>query len=195
MTKAMPRETDTRPAQQWIPRTQLGKEVAGGKYTSVEQILKKGDTILEPEIVDYLIPDIKYEIVYIGGSPGKGGGIKRTATKRTARMHKSGRRFKLTAMVIAGNCAGIVGLGMSSSKEHRIALEKASVQAKLNIIRVRTGCGSWECGCGGNRSPYDRATFRESQRRDGRIRPRRISVYRYGRRRFRERSRKSGAKP
>ena len=136
----------------WVPRTQLGKDVVEGKYASVEDVLKKGEVILEPEIIDYLIPSLKYEIVYIGGSPGKGGGIRRTATRRTARMHKSGRRFKLTAMVIAGNEAGIIGLGTASSKEHRLALEKAAMQSKLNVIRVRTGCGSWECGCGGSHS-------------------------------------------
>ncbi len=140
---------ETKSTANWRPKTQLGKDVVSGKYAAVEDILKKGELILEPEIVDYLIPDLKYEIVYIGGSPGKGGGIKRTATKRTARMHKSGRRFKLTAMVIAGNGDGVVGVGVASSKEHRVALEKASMQAKLNVIRVRRGCGSWECGCGG----------------------------------------------
>jgi small subunit ribosomal protein S5 len=136
----------------WIPRTELGKNVMKGNFKSLDDILMEGKLILEPEIADFLIPDLQYEIVYIGGSPGKGGGIKRTATKRTTRMHKSGRRFKLTAMVICGNNAGIVGMGVASSKEHRIALDKASMQSKLNLIRVRTGCGSWECGCGGTHS-------------------------------------------
>lgn len=136
----------------WIPKTALGNDVLKGKYGSLEQVLRKGELILEPEIVDHLIPDIKHEILYIGGSPGKGGGIRRTATKRTARMHKSGRRFKLTSAIVVGNEEGIVGLGKASSKEHRIAIEKATIQGKLNIIRARRGCGSWECGCGGKHS-------------------------------------------
>jgi small subunit ribosomal protein S5 len=134
-------------ASEWVPRTQLGKRVLKGEFRTIEDVLRSGELILEPGIVDYLVPDMKSEIVYIGGSPGKGGGIRRTATKRTARMHKSGRRFKLTALVVVGNSDGIVGVGKASSKEHRIAIEKATEQAKLRIIRVRRKCGSWECGC------------------------------------------------
>ncbi len=136
----------------WIPKTELGERVLKGEFKSLEEILKQGFVILEPEIIDHLVPDIKEDIVYIGGTPGKGGGIRRTATKKTSRMHKSGRRFKLTALVVVGNESGIIGLGKSSSKEHRIAIEKASEQAKLNIIRVKMGCGSWECACGGTHS-------------------------------------------
>jgi len=137
---------------EWIPKTKLGNDVLAGKYKNLEEILEQGELILEPEIIDALVPDIMQEIIYIGGSPGKGGGIRRTATKMTARMHKSGRRFKLAAMAVVGNGNGIVGVGTATSKEHRTALEKAGKNAKLNVIRVRRGCGSWECGCGGEHS-------------------------------------------
>lgn len=136
----------------WSPKTSLGKRVLKGEFSSLEEILRKGEVILEPEIVDTMIPDLKQEVIYVGGSPGKGGGIRRTATKRTVRMHKSGRRFKLTAVVAVGDGKNIVGIGKASSKEHRIALEKAALKAKLNVIRVRNGCGSWECACGGTHS-------------------------------------------
>lgn len=134
------------------PKTQLGKDVSSGKYKSIEDILEKGMVIQEPLIVDMLIPGLKEEVIYIGGSPGKGGGIKRTATKKTARMHRSGRRFKFTAVVVVGNENGIVGVGQASSRENRTAMDKAIDQAKLNVIQVRQGCGSWECGCGGKHS-------------------------------------------
>ena len=149
------RERRPRPFEEkepWIPKTDLGRRVMKGEFKTLEELLEKGEVILEPEIVDHLVPDMKQEVIYIGGSPGKGGGIRRTATKRTARMHKSGRRFKLTAVVVVGNERGLVGVGKASSREHRTALEKATMQAKLNIIRVRKGCGSWECGCGGEHS-------------------------------------------
>jgi small subunit ribosomal protein S5 len=136
----------------WIPKTKLGNDVLAGKYKNLDEILEKGELILEPAIVDAMVPDIMQEIIYIGGSPGKGGGIRRTATKMTARMHKSGRRYKLSAMVVVGNGNGIVGVGMAISREHRAALEKAVKGAKLNVIRVSRGCGSWECGCGGAHS-------------------------------------------
>jgi small subunit ribosomal protein S5 len=141
----------------WLPKTKLGNRVLKGEYATIDDVLKTGELILEAGIIDYLVPDLREEIIYIGGSPGKGGGTRRTATKRTARMHKSGRRFKLTALVVVGNENGVIGIGKASSREHRIALEKASEQAKINVIRVRRGCGSWECGCGSEHSVPFRA--------------------------------------
>lgn len=137
---------------EWIPRTDLGKEVMNGKYESLDKLLAEGKVILEPEIVDHLVPEIKQEIIYIGGSPGKGGGIRRTATRISTRMHKSGRRYTSTSIVIVGNGDGIVGAGHASSKEHRTAIEKAVKEAKLNMFRIKRGCGSWECGCGTDHS-------------------------------------------
>jgi small subunit ribosomal protein S5 len=149
---------DRRERKPWLPRTKLGNRVLKGEYATIDDVLRTGELILEAGIVDYLVPDLREEIIYIGGSPGKGGGARRTATKRTARMHKSGRRFKLTALIVVGNENGMIGIGKSSSREHRIALEKASEQAKINVIRVRRGCGSWECGCGGEHSIPFRAS-------------------------------------
>jgi small subunit ribosomal protein S5 len=80
-------------------------------------------------------------------------------------MHKSGRRFKLTALVVVGDEKGVIGLGKASSKEHRLAIEKATTQAKLNVIRIRKGCGSWECGCNGEHStPFTAEAKRGSVR-------------------------------
>jgi len=137
---------------EWIPKTSLGRAVVEGKYTDMKQIIAKGEIVLEPQIVDYLVPGLREELVYIGGTPGKGGGIRRTPTRMTARMHKSGRRFKLTALVVVGNDDGIIGIGKATSNEHRTAIEKAIQHAKLNVINVRRGCGSWECNCGGTHS-------------------------------------------
>jgi small subunit ribosomal protein S5 len=150
--EVLKKEVARRPGRTWLPRTKLGHKVLKGEYATIDDVLKSGELILEGGIVDHLVPDLKEEIIYIGGSPGKGGGIKRTATKRTARMHKSGRRFKLTALIVVGNQNGVLGIGKASSREHRIAIEKATEQAKINVIRVRRGCGSWECGCGGEHS-------------------------------------------
>ena len=134
-------------AANWVPKTQLGKDIVAGKYKTINEVLASGQIILEPEIVDYLIPMLKQEIIYIGGTPGKGGGVKRTATRITARMHKSGRRYNSSSMVVVGNEDGVVGMGKGSSKEHRQAIEKSVNQAKLNVIKVKRGCGSWECTC------------------------------------------------
>ncbi len=134
-------------AGDWVPKTELGMGVINGKYPDINAILDQGHIILEPEIVDYLIPDLKVEVIYIGGTPGKGGGIKRTATKMTTRMHKSGRRYTISAMAVVGDEKNIIGIGASASGEHRIAIQNAEKQAKLNVFKIKKGCGSWECGC------------------------------------------------
>lgn len=138
--------------QDWIPRTELGKDVANGKVTSLEEIFRSGKKIKEPEIVDRLVPGLQSDLIFIGGSPGKGGGIRRTPTRRTARMHRSGRRYKISAVVVVGNSDGYVGIGKGEALEHRVAIWKATEAAKLNIIPVKRGCGSWECSCGGEHS-------------------------------------------
>lgn len=135
----------------WRPRTELGKLVAEGAIT-LEEIFAQGRKIKEPEIVDKLVPSLQTEIIFIGGSPGKGGGIKRTPTRRTARMHRSGRRYRVQAMVVVGNGDGYLGIGMGESIENRDAIDKATEAAKLKIMPVKRGCGSWECACGEHHS-------------------------------------------
>ena len=131
----------------WRPRTELGKLVVEGKI-SLEEIFAQGKKIKEPLIIDKLIPNLQTDIIFIGGSPGKGGGIKRTPTRRTTRMHRSGRRYRASAMVVVGNGDGYIGIGKAVSVENRVAIAKATENAKLSIIPVVRGCGSWECGCG-----------------------------------------------
>lgn len=133
--------------EEWIPKTELGKKVLEGKITSMNDIFEKGIRIMEPEIVDFLLPDIDHELIMAGGSPGKGGGIRRTPVRRSARMHKSGRRYKMTVMTVVGNRNGYVGVGKAVGNQFGEIIEKSIKKAKLNIIPVRRGCGSWECEC------------------------------------------------
>jgi small subunit ribosomal protein S5 len=130
-----------------MPKTELGKKVMSGAVASIDEIFKNGWKIKEPAIVDRLLPNLRSEIIFFGGSPGKGGGIKRTPTRRTARMHRSGRRYNISAFVVVG-APGYAGLGKSTSKEHALAIDKATNAAKLNIIPIKRACGSWECMCG-----------------------------------------------
>ncbi|MBL7169827.1 MAG: 30S ribosomal protein S5 [Candidatus Aenigmarchaeota archaeon] len=132
----------------WKSRTKLGKDVLSGKVTDIREILGKGIKIKEPEIVDILVPNLQTELILIGGRPGKGGGIERTPIRVSAKMHKSGRRYRYSAFAVVGNEDGILGIGKGTGKEGRKAVEKA----KLNLILIPRGCGSWECGCGENHS-------------------------------------------
>lgn len=138
----------------WKPRTELGKKVVSGELTDITKIFVDGLKIAEPPIVDILIPNLEKEIIFIGGTTGKGGGIKRTPFKRTARMHKSGRRYRISVMSVVGNKNGYVGVGLANGPpgKHQEVIEKSTSKAKLNIIPIRRGCGSWECSCGTNHS-------------------------------------------
>lgn len=131
----------------WKPKTELGKKVISGEITDIEEILASGKKILEPEIVDRLLPDLKSELILIGGRTGKGGGAQRIPVRITAKMHRSGRTFRTSAFIVVGNEDGLVGIGKGSSIETRIAMEKALKKAKLNLIKIKRGCGSWECSC------------------------------------------------
>lgn len=118
--------------EEWIPRTRLGKLVKEGRIVSIKEIFDNNLVIQEPEIVDYLLPDLKYEIVDVS-----------IVQKQT----DAGELTRFRALVVAGNLDGYVGVGFGKAKQLRQAIEKALTDAKLNIIPVRRGCGSWECLC------------------------------------------------
>jgi small subunit ribosomal protein S5 len=117
----------------WQPRTSIGKEVKDGRITNISEILRRGQRPREPEIVDALVPNLQEEILGIN---------------MVQRMHKSGRRTKYRVMAVVGNKNGIVGVAHASTREVGPSIRKAVTAAKLNIIEVARGCGSWECGCG-----------------------------------------------
>lgn len=118
--------------KEWVPRTELGKLVLNGKIKSLEEILLSNRKIMEPEIVDYLEPDMQTKVVDV---------------KKTARVVRAGRKFSFRAAVLIGNKKGIIGIGMAKDREKWPAVRKAEKNAKLNLILVKRGCGSWECGC------------------------------------------------
>jgi small subunit ribosomal protein S5 len=138
----------------WKAKTELGKKVLAGEITDIAKIFADGIKISEPAVVDALLPNLEKEIILIGGSTGKGGGIRRTPFKRTSRMHKSGRRYRISVMTVVGNKDGYVGIGLASGPpgKHQEVIEKSTNKAKISIIPIRRGCGSWECSCGSNHS-------------------------------------------
>lgn len=126
------RGTEAR-VESWVPRTRLGKMIQEGKISSIEEVFAEGQKIREPEIVDVLLPDLQEEVINVN-----------LVQKQTDAGEKS--RFK--AIVAVGNRDGYAGLGSGKAKQVRTAIEKAAMDARLNIVQVRRGCGSWECGCG-----------------------------------------------
>ncbi|MEB3860072.1 MAG: 30S ribosomal protein S5 [Desulfurococcales archaeon] len=119
--------------EEWKPRTRVGRLVKEGKITSIDEIFKRNLPILETEIVDVLLPNLDHEIIDVG---------------IVQKMTDAGRITRFRAVVVVGNGDGYVGIGKGKARQFRFAIEKAIRNAKLNIIPVRRGCGSWECTCG-----------------------------------------------
>lgn len=119
--------------EQWVPKTRLGKMIQEGRITSIEEVFMGGLRISEAQIADALIPDLQEEVININ-----------LVQKQTDAGEKS--RFK--AIVAVGNRDGYIGLGAGKASQVRNAIEKAAANARLNIVPVRRGCGSWECDCG-----------------------------------------------
>lgn len=119
--------------EQWVPKTRLGKMIQEGKITTMEDLFLSGIKISEPQIVDALLPDIQEEVINVN-----------LVQKQTDAGEKS--RFK--AIVAVGNRDGYIGIGNGKASQVRNAIEKAAANARLNIVPIKRGCGSWECNCG-----------------------------------------------
>jgi len=67
------------------------------------------------------VSDLQEKVVYIN---------------RVSKVVKGGRRFALTALVVVGDGAGNVGVGMGKSQEVPLAIKKGIEDAKKNMFKV-----------------------------------------------------------
>lgn len=118
---------------EWVPRTELGKAVIRNDVTGFEQIAESSLPLLEPQVIDSLLPDLQDKLVEF---------------RKTTCVTRQGRSFSFRASVLVGDRNSHVGIGVAKDRERMPAIKKATDAAKLNLITVRKGCGSWECGCG-----------------------------------------------
>ncbi|MFD1685749.1 30S ribosomal protein S5 [Halobellus litoreus] len=118
----------------WTPRTRLGRMVQDGDITTMEQALESGLPLKEPELVDQLLPGLDDEVLDIN---------------MVQRMTDSGRRVKFRCVVAIGNRDGFLGYAEGRDDQVGSAIQKAIDVAKLNIISVDRGSGSWEDSAGG----------------------------------------------
>ncbi len=130
--------------ESWIPKTKLGKLVKSGKIKDIDEVLKH--KILEPEIIDTLLK-LNSEILNIGQAKGKFGGGKRRAWRQTQKKTAEGNVPTFSCMCVVGNQNGYVGLGYGKAKETLPAREKALRKAKLNIMKIKRACASFDCVC------------------------------------------------
>ncbi len=127
----------------WEPVTRLGRKVQEGEIDTMEDALNSGLPLKEPEVVDQLLPGLEDEVLDIN---------------MVQRMTDSGRRVKFRCVVAIGNRDGYVGYAEGRDDQVGGAIQKAIDIAKLNIIDVPRGSGSWEDRAGGNHSLARKAT-------------------------------------
>lgn len=106
--------------------------VKSNRVTSLDEYFELGYRITDPQVIDLLMPKLREELISL--SP---------VQKQT----DAGERTRIRAILVIGDEAGHVGIGIGKAAQVSEAIGKASRKAKLNSIVVRRGCGSWECKC------------------------------------------------
>ncbi len=131
----------------WKPKTSIGLKVKNSEIKDIDEILDAGLKIMEPEIVDVLLPNLNIDLLMIGQSKGKFGGGQRRIFKQTQKKTQEGNKPKFATMAVVGNNNGYYGIGYGKAKETVPAREKSIRNAKLDVKKIRRGCGSWQCNC------------------------------------------------
>lgn len=117
----------------WTPKTEMGRQVKNKEITTLEEIFDRGKPILEPEIIDAILPELEADTLSV--SP-------------TQRATDSGRKMSFRVIVVLGDKKGHVGIGVGKNDEVKPAIDYAMLDARKRMISVKSGCGSWECRCG-----------------------------------------------
>lgn len=104
-----------------------------GEIKNMSEAINSGLPIREPEIIDALLPELEDEVLNIN---------------MVQRMTDSGRRVRFAITAVTGNKDGFVGLGQAKGKEVGPTIRRAIDRAKINMIEVRRGAGSWQSGEG-----------------------------------------------
>ncbi len=133
--------------ERWVPKTELGRAVRAGTVTDIDVVLSEGRKIMEPEIVDLLLPNLRSDTLHIGQAKGKFGGGKRRPFRQTQKKTKEGNVLTFGVMAVVGDGKGHVGIGYGRAAETLPAKEKAFRKARLNITKIKLGCASFDCSC------------------------------------------------
>ena len=68
--------------------------------------------------------------------------VVQNSVRRVSHVRKGGRNFSFTAMVVAGDRAGHVGVGAGKAGEVAEAIRKATEEAKKEILRIPVVSGT-----------------------------------------------------
>ncbi|VDO29606.1 unnamed protein product [Brugia timori] len=106
----------------WIPVTKLGRLVKDGRVATIEEIYHRSIPILEYQIVDLLVPNLKEQVLKI---------------LPVQKEVRNGLRTRFRAFVAIGDKNGHVGLGMQCAKRVSTAIRLAIYRAKTAVVPVR----------------------------------------------------------
>ena len=107
--------------------------VKKGEIKTMSEALRSGLPLREPEIVDALLPELEDEVLNIN---------------MVQRMTDSGRRVRFAIIAVTGNKDGFVGIGQAKGKEVGPTIRRAIDKAKVKMIEVKRGSGSWQSADG-----------------------------------------------
>ncbi len=116
----------------WNPRTNVGRLVKDGTIASIYDVFRESLKIDDVEVVDFLVPNLTETVLNVA---------------RVQRQTDAGRKTLFVATAGVGNKNGIVGVAQAKAVGVGTAIRNAIISAKLNIVPVKRGCGSWECTC------------------------------------------------
>lgn len=132
MKRAFERGPPALDIESWTPRTKVGQMVKDGTIQSIYDIFRDSHKIDDVQVVDFLVPNLTETVLDVG---------------RVQRQTDAGRKTLFVATSGVGNKNGIVGVAQAKAAGVGTAIRSAIVSAKLNIVPVKRGCGSWECTC------------------------------------------------
>ncbi len=139
------KEKEQERIESWKPKTKLGRLVKENKIKDIDVVLEKYK-ILESEIIDNLIK-VESELLNIGQSKGKYGGGKRRIWRQTQKKTAEGNVATFSSLAAVGDKKGHVGIGYGRAKETFPSRDKALRKARLNMLKINRGCGSFDCSC------------------------------------------------
>jgi small subunit ribosomal protein S5 len=103
--------------------------VKDGEISNIEEVFASKQRIQDIQIIQQLIPDLEETVLDV---------------KRVQRQTDAGRKTTFAAIAVVGNRNGIVGVGSGRDVGMGTAIRAAIQDAKLNIIPVKRGSGTWE---------------------------------------------------
>ena len=120
---------ERKPAPEWKPRTRLGRMVKDGELSSIEEVFASNMKIQDIQIVEMLVPGLEETVLNVN---------------RVQRQTDAGRKTTFAAIAVVGNRNGIVGVGQGRDVGMGTSIRAAISDAKLNVIPVKRGSGTWE---------------------------------------------------